>query len=96
MAQFTEESHAASQLESMRLLEQQGPPCVEPLLFTAAQVAALLQVSVRTLWRMRSGGQVPSPVQIGGNVRWRRSDVLRWIEGGCQKGEARENGGRRK
>ena len=52
-------------------------------LLTAKQLAALLQVSLRTLWRMRSAGQVPSPLRFGGTVRWRKDEVLQWIAAGC-------------
>jgi len=52
-------------------------------LVTAEQLAEILQVSTRTVWRMRSAGQLPKPVRIGGNVRWRAQDVASWITGGC-------------
>lgn len=47
------------------------------------QVAALLQVSVRSVWRLRSAGELIEPVQIGGNTRWRRAELERWIAEGC-------------
>ena len=56
---------------------------VEPLLLTAAQVADLLGVSTRTLWRLRSAGSVPAPVKLGGSVRWRGSELHQWIDAGC-------------
>jgi prophage regulatory protein len=52
-------------------------------LLTAEQLAATLQVSKRTLWRMRSAGQMPRPIRIGGVVRWRRDEVAAWIAAGC-------------
>ena len=55
-----------------------------PALITAADFAAMLKVSVRTLWRLRSAGQVPEPVRLGGAVRWRLDEVKKWIAGGCQ------------
>jgi len=55
----------------------------EPVLITPAQVAKLLQISLRTLWRMRSGGQLPLPVRIGSSVRWRYDDLKKWIAAGC-------------
>jgi predicted DNA-binding transcriptional regulator AlpA len=54
-----------------------------PALITAAEFAQMLKLSVRTLWRRRSAGQVPQPVRIGGAVRWRLDDVRQWIAGGC-------------
>ena len=55
----------------------------EPLLLTAAQVADLLGVSTRTLWRLRSAGSVPAPVKLGGSVRWRGGELHQWIADGC-------------
>jgi excisionase family DNA binding protein len=68
----------------------------EPLLITAAELARMLQVSTRTLWRLRSAGQLPQPVQFGGSVRWRLEEVQKWIAEGCPFSQARENEGRRK
>ncbi len=68
----------------------------EPLLITAEEFAELMQLSVRTLWRLRSGGQIPEPLRIGGAVRWRRDSVIEWIAGGCRPPQSRENDSRRK
>jgi excisionase family DNA binding protein len=55
----------------------------EPLLVTAREVSLLLRVSLRTLWRLRSAGDVPAPIKVGAHVRWRLQDVREWIENGC-------------
>lgn len=55
----------------------------EQKLLTAKAVAKTLSTSVRTVWRKRSAGQLPKPVKIGGSVRWRSSDIDRWIACGC-------------
>lgn len=54
-----------------------------PLLLTAGQVAQLLQVSPRSLWRLMSSGKVVPPVRFGGNTRWRLAEVEAWIAEGC-------------
>jgi excisionase family DNA binding protein len=54
-----------------------------PLLITAEEVARMMNVSTRTLWRLLSAGRFPKPVRFGGNTRWRVAEVLRWIEDGC-------------
>lgn len=54
-----------------------------PLLLTADMLATQLQVSKRTLWRLRSAGLLPQPVRLGGTVRWRASDITAWIAAGC-------------
>ncbi len=68
----------------------------EPLLVTAAEVAHLLNVSTRTLWRQLSAGQVPQPVRFGGTVRWRIDELKKWIAEGCPPPQARENDDGRK
>jgi excisionase family DNA binding protein len=55
-----------------------------PLLITAAELARLLQVSTRTLWRLRSAGELPEAVRLGGAVRWRLDEIKKWIAGGCR------------
>jgi len=57
-------------------------PESSPLL-TAKQVATWLQISERTLWRMRSAGQLPAPLRVGGTVRWRRDAIAIWLAAGC-------------
>jgi predicted DNA-binding transcriptional regulator AlpA len=57
---------------------------VTPALITAAELAEMLNVSLRTLWRWRSGRKVPEPVQLGGVVRWRLDEIRKWIADGCQ------------
>jgi excisionase family DNA binding protein len=52
-------------------------------LLTAEQVAELLNISERSVWRHLSAGKFLEPVRIGGCVRWVRERVLRWIEEGC-------------
>lgn len=52
-------------------------------LLTAKQVAAWLQISQRTLWRMRSAGQLPEPLRVGGTVRWRKDALEAWLAAGC-------------
>ena len=54
-----------------------------PLLITAEEVARMMNISRRTLWRLLSAGRFPQPVRFGGNTRWRVAEVLRWIEDGC-------------
>lgn len=53
------------------------------MLLTARQVADLLQLSVRSVWRLRSAGALPHEIRIGAAVRWRRDEISRWIDKGC-------------
>jgi predicted DNA-binding transcriptional regulator AlpA len=54
-----------------------------PALISASELADLLQVSTRTLWRLRSAGKLIRPVKIGGSTRWRLAEVQTRIAEGC-------------
>ncbi len=55
----------------------------EPLLIPAEQLAEMLQISTRTLWRLLSSGKLITPIHIGGSTRWRLDQVHKWIDEGC-------------
>jgi excisionase family DNA binding protein len=57
---------------------------VQPALHTADDVAALLQCSVRNVWKLADRGALPGMVRIGKLVRFRVNDVNAWIANGCQ------------
>ena len=52
-------------------------------LITANQFAKLLSISERTLYRLKSTGQLPAPIVLGGSVRWRLKEIWKWIDEGC-------------
>jgi predicted DNA-binding transcriptional regulator AlpA len=60
-------------------------------LLTVEELAKILKVSVRTVWRRRKAADVPAPVKIAGAVRWRSRDIERWINQGCPAGNARRH-----
>jgi excisionase family DNA binding protein len=48
---------------------------------TARDVAELLCVSTRTVWRWAAAGRLPAPVRVGGRcTRWRVSDLQRYFD----------------
>ena len=57
-------------------------------LLTTLQAAELCGVGERTLWRWSHSGICPAPLKIGlGSrpaARYRRSEIVGWIGGGCQ------------
>ena len=55
----------------------------QPVLLSAAQVADLMQISTRTVWRLLSAGELIEPVRMRGNTRWRRAELESWIAAGC-------------
>jgi len=54
-----------------------------PILLPVGQVARLLGISSRTVWRRLSAGEMVEPVRIGASVRWRRRDIDEWVDQGC-------------
>lgn len=52
-------------------------------LIAADQLATMLDVSTRTVWRLLSTGRIVQPIRIGGSVRWRLDEVREWIAKGC-------------
>ena len=59
------------------------------------EVASFMVLRNATLWRWSHSGMCPAPVKIGlGSrpaVRFRRSELLEWIDGGCQPVRGCEN-----
>lgn len=55
----------------------------EPLLLSAADVAAKLGIGKRTVWTWDAAGRLPEPVRIGATVRWRAAELDEWVAVGC-------------
>lgn len=51
-----------------------------PSLATRRQVAEYTQMSVPTLARWAGEGRGPKPVRLGGSIRYRKADVLAWLD----------------
>lgn len=91
---------------SIRITETDFDHWIEiegPLLLTIHDLARMLSVSERELWRMRSSGKLPAPIELGPKlIRWGRAEVQDWIVAGCPdrrtwdlvKANARSRGGR--
>ena len=61
-------------------------------LLNVRSLAAMLSVSVPTIWRMRDAGKLPPAIALTSQcVRWRRDAVLAWIEAGCPAATASES-----
>ena len=57
-------------------------------LLNVKEVAEMLGLSERTIYRLSDAGSMPTPVKLGSSVRWRRSELETWIENGCPKGKS--------
>jgi excisionase family DNA binding protein len=53
--------------------------------YEAGEIASLLQISERQVWRLRDAGLLPECIRVGRLVRWSRQAIDRWIEQGCPK-----------
>ncbi|MEV0947871.1 helix-turn-helix domain-containing protein [Rhodococcus sp. NPDC049939] len=52
----------------------------DQILLTRRETAELLRISVRTLDQLAATGTGPPRCPVGGSVRYRRADVLAWID----------------
>jgi prophage regulatory protein len=66
-----------------------------PRLLNATGVAALLNVSSRSVYRLADAGRMPQPLKVGGSVRWDRQAVEQWVADGCPAVAPRKRGGSR-
>lgn len=73
--------------QSSDTANKEVPQRVDAELIDAEKLAAMLSVSQRTLYRLKRNGYLPTPIRLGGSVRWRKQDVCTWIEAGCPKQE---------
>ncbi len=51
-----------------------------PELLTASEVARVLRISERSVWRLCADGKLPSPLHVGGAARWKKSDIEEWFQ----------------
>lgn len=51
-----------------------------PKFLTTAQLADMLQVSERTIIKMREQGTGPAPQRIGRNIRYSPASIQRWLD----------------
>lgn len=54
--------------------------CVTDALLSPDDLAALLQVPVKTVYNWRSEGKGPKGIRVGKYVRFRRADVEAWLD----------------
>lgn len=59
--------------------ERKGGTFMESIVLTLGQCADLLQCSPLTIRRIWMSGKFPAPVNVGRIIRWRESDVRKWL-----------------
>jgi len=69
-------------------------PGITAELLTTRQAAELAAVGERTWWAWSRSGLAPKPVFIGHGIRpacrYRRSEIMAWISGGCKPVDGRD------
>jgi excisionase family DNA binding protein len=60
----------------------------EALLISAEELANLLGISKRHVWRLLSRGDLIEPIKIGSTTRWPLDAVREWITTGCPRQSA--------
>ena len=63
-----------------RLLEPVPSNDEVPELLTTADVARILCASDKTVRTWHREGHIPKAIEVGGVLRWRRSDIESWLE----------------
>ena len=65
-------------------------PAVPAELLDIRDVCALLGgCSVRTVYRLCDAGKMPFGLKLNGMRRWRRAELIAWIDAGCPPVRAR-------
>jgi excisionase family DNA binding protein len=53
------------------------------MVYTAQEIAALLQFSVRHVYDMEAEGRMPCRLPLGRMARWSKVTIDEWIVAGC-------------
>jgi excisionase family DNA binding protein len=65
---------------------------IESLTLDVTEVAQMLGISKRTVYRLLDGGEIPRPIKLGNATRWRRSDIVLFVEAGSIRAFRRAKG----
>ena len=60
-----------------------APVTVAPLLLDSRAAAKLLGISRAHFYKLYLSGRTPRPVRLGRSVRWRREELVAWLDAGC-------------
>lgn len=52
-------------------------------MLNAKDMARVLSLCERTIWRLAKKGLLIPPVRIGKSCRWIEKDVVKWVKDGC-------------
>jgi predicted DNA-binding transcriptional regulator AlpA len=64
----------------------------EPVLLDAAQISALLGIDKSFFYTLKATGRLPPAIRLSRRaVRWRKNQVMAWIDAGCPTWEKMKN-----
>lgn len=55
-----------------------------PRMINVREVATILGVSTRSVWRLVARGELTKPIRIGRSARWRIRDIEAWIDASAE------------
>ncbi len=61
-----------------------------PELLTAREVAHVLRISERSVWRLCAEKKLPAPLHVGGAARWKKMDIEEWFQSATQKRDSEQ------
>lgn len=67
-----------------------GEPNMTNKLLSVRQVADLLCISERSIFRLVDAAKMPKPIRLGRAIRWNREEVETWIASGCRASLSQE------
>ena len=56
---------------------------VDTGLLTVKDVAAMLSVSQRQVWKLNASAKIPAPIRLARSVRWDRAELEAFIRAGA-------------
>ena len=81
--EFDDRADARMKASRNALFAGKKPPEDRGLLIDVNEVAKLLKVSARHVYRMEEAGAIPKAIRIGAAVRWSFDEITNWIAAEC-------------
>ena len=81
--QGQEEDADASKQETPEKQESPENREGESAMVDVKEAARLCCFSESMIYKLKRAGKMPPPIKIGALMRWKRRELLEWIEAGC-------------
>ena len=63
----------------------------ESTLVDVKEAARMCSISASMLYKLNVAGVLPTPLKLGKLLRWKRQDILEWIDQGCLTGKPKRS-----